>query len=224
MPDQAIISRRMREHYEGVWRGENPWELETCEFERARYERQIELLSDRQYERVLEIGCGSGEFTRRLADVAERVVAIDIAEPAISRARSKLSESQRERVEFVAADAMAFDPEQDDPWNLIVLSETIYCLGWLYPAFDVGWFALRLFTATRPGGRLLLTNALGGPSDWLLQPWLVRTYRDLFVNVGYRVASEELLRGPPERGKLDVLITMFERSPARESGFQKERP
>jgi hypothetical protein len=48
----------------------------------------------------------------------------------------------------------------------------------------VAWLAVQLFEATRSGGRLMLANSMDENEDWLLRPWIIRTYRDLFVNVG----------------------------------------
>jgi 2-polyprenyl-3-methyl-5-hydroxy-6-metoxy-1,4-benzoquinol methylase len=49
---------------------------------------------------VLEIGCGDGRLTRRYADRAAHVTAIDPFEDAIARAQAWLSEASNERIEF----------------------------------------------------------------------------------------------------------------------------
>ena len=87
---------------------------------------------------------------------------------------------------------MEYKPQVDGPWDLVVFSETICYLGWLYPLFDVAWLAVQLFEATRSGGRLMLANSMDESEDWLLRPWIIRTYRDLFVNVGYTIESEKV--------------------------------
>ena len=48
---------------------------------------------------------------------------------------------------------MEYDVKAEGPWDLVVFSETIYCLGWLYPLFDVGWLRLEpLAEATSGAG------------------------------------------------------------------------
>ncbi|MEJ7590765.1 MAG: SAM-dependent methyltransferase [Planctomycetaceae bacterium] len=79
MNEQHLISDKMRAHYETVWKAGDAWDFETSEFEQARYEHQLEVLAGQRYDRVLEFGCGSGCFTRRLASIASHVVALDIA-------------------------------------------------------------------------------------------------------------------------------------------------
>src|SRR4051794_2357927 len=109
MSEREAISRRMRDHYESVWRSGDAWELEASEFEQARYERQLALLSDRRYGKTLEIGCGSGGFTRLLAGIADRVVALDIAAAAVERARKRAEGAGPGVVAFQVADVMTFD-------------------------------------------------------------------------------------------------------------------
>ena len=48
MSERELISRRMRDHYESVWRAGDAWELESSDFEQARYERQLALLAGRR--------------------------------------------------------------------------------------------------------------------------------------------------------------------------------
>jgi len=60
--------------------------------------------------------------------------------------------------------------------NLIVVTETICYLGWLYP-FSTWWLASELFATTREGGWLLLANSMYEDGDPLLSPVLTRTYR-----------------------------------------------
>jgi 2-polyprenyl-3-methyl-5-hydroxy-6-metoxy-1,4-benzoquinol methylase len=75
-------------------------------------------LVDVEGREVLEIGCGDGRLTRRYADRAAHVTAIDPFEDSIARAQTWLSESPNERIEFrhvafedlaAASDADAFD-------------------------------------------------------------------------------------------------------------------
>jgi hypothetical protein len=72
---------------------------------------------------------------------------------------------------------------------------------------------VQLFEATCSGGRLLLANSMGEGEDWLLRPWLIRTYRDLFANVGYTIEAEEVFKGSKKGVDFEVLITLFAKKP-----------
>jgi len=209
MTDRTQIGRTMQEKYEARWRQGDPWDSGNpadAEFVRAKFARFLELLGGRRVGRALEIGCGNGAFTALLAGVADSVLALDIAASAVARATAAVA--GRGDVEFRVANVLEFDPIAAGPFDLVVLVETVYSLGWLYPLFDIAWLADQLAASLRPGGRLLLANTYGGEQDYLLRPYLIDTYRDLFRNVGLRVAAEEVF-GRDRAGHLPVLVTLF---------------
>ncbi len=209
MVDREEIRRKAREAFEERWRDGDPWSVQGSALDSASYRFQLSLLAGRRYARALEIGCGAGVFTRMLAGIADRVVAVDIAPSAVKRASAATPPGAE--IEYLAADVIELDVRAGGPWDLVVMSETIYCLGWLYPLFDVGVLASELHAAASPGGRLLMANTYGGEQDWLLKPWLIDTYRDLVANVGWRLELEKLLRGSKNGVDLDILVSLFEK-------------
>jgi SAM-dependent methyltransferase len=207
--DREGAGDRARRFFDGLWNQGDYWKLETCAFDQARYARVMELLGDRRYSRTLEIGCGAGTFTRLLAGVSDRVVALDVSPAAIERARARGAGGGS--VEFRVANVMEIAPEEESPWDLIVMNETIYYIGWLYSFFDVSWLAHRLFTATAGGGRFLMANTFGDTAGYLLRPWVIHTYRDLCVNVGFLLEREDVFQGTKDDTQLDVLISLLRR-------------
>ena len=203
-PEQA--GQRAREFFDQLWSKGDPWAIETATLTQREHARLIELVEGRRYGRVLEIGCGAGVFTQRLATLADSVVAVDIAEAAIERARAL---DLGPAVEFRVGNAMELKPRAEGPWDLIVMNEMICFLGWLYPFFNVAWLAYELFGATAPGGRLLMANTMCGMEHPLLLPWIIRTYHDLMRNVGYQVETEEVMRGVKDGVELEILISRY---------------
>jgi len=209
MIDRKGISLKAQSFFDDLWARGDPWELEASDFERERYARLIAMLDQSKYARILEIGCGAGAFSRLLAPMAQQLIALDVSSRAIAAARA--AQGSINHVEFRAANVMDYDPKAEGPWDLIVMSETIYYLGWLYSFFDVAWLASELFAATRTGGELLLANTQGDALEPLLRPSIIRTYHNLFVNVGYNIRAEEVLRGTKNGVGIEVLITLFGR-------------
>ena len=206
-PDErATAARTTRELFEDLWAEGDHWELETSALDQRRYARQLALLAGRRYRRALELGCGAGSFTRHLAPLCDQLVGIDVAPSAVARARESLVHLPH--VELKVGDIMELDVEAGGPWDLVVLAETAYYLGWLYPLFDVGWLAHALHQATPPGGRLLLVNTYG-PDNGLMSRWLIDTYRDLFVNAGYRVETEETMGGVKNGVAFEILLSLM---------------
>ena len=214
MTDRQKADAQARDFFDGLWRKGDPWDLESHPFELAKYEAQLALLdADRgphgRYGRALEIGCGAGAFTRRLASRCATVVGLDVAEPAIALARARTASPN---VEYLRKNVMEWKDGLAGDWDLVVCAETICYLGWLYPFFDVAWLAHCIHQGTRPGGRLLLANTCGGVEDYLLLPWIIRTYHDLFRNVGFVVLQDTVFRGEKNGAEIDAMITLFERA------------
>ena len=212
MTERGRIAQQAQEFFEMQWQQGDPWHIESSEYERARCVHLRRMLAGRRYARVLELGCGAGYFTRLLAGLAEQIVALDISPTAIARARALGADLST--VEFRVANVMDYTWRTEGPWDLVVMSDTLCMLGWLYPFFDIAWLAAELYAATGSGGRLLLANSMCEVNEPLLLPWLIRTYRDLFQNVGYRLEVEEIFRGTKHAVDFEVLISLFVKEPA----------
>jgi SAM-dependent methyltransferase len=105
-------------------RSEDPWSFASSEYERRKYAHTLASLGAPRFERALEIGCSIGVFTEMLLSVTGELVAIDVSEPALARARRRLR--GRRGVRF----ARASFPEElpEGAWDLIVCSEVLYYL------------------------------------------------------------------------------------------------
>lgn len=92
--------------------------------------------------RALEVGCGTGTFSRLLARRAERVIALDLSPQMIrlARERSRLHPN----VDFVNADVMTY-PLPDEQFDCVATLTTIHHL----PAEP---FLRRVSRCLKPGG------------------------------------------------------------------------
>ncbi|WP_028066728.1 class I SAM-dependent DNA methyltransferase [Solirubrobacter soli] len=105
----------------------DPWRFETSAYERAKYDATIEALAPGRYASGLEIGCSIGVLTARLATLTDSLLAIDVADDALARAKARgLRNVTYERREV---------PEEfpDGAYDLVVASEVLYYLD--EPAF-----------------------------------------------------------------------------------------
>jgi SAM-dependent methyltransferase len=209
MPDREEAGQKALEFAEKLWAKGDFWELETAEYERTRYARLIQVLRGARYARGLELGCGAGSFTRLLAPLVDHLVAYDVSPSAIARA---CAAGGGATIDFRAGNAMDYAWRADGPWDLVTMNDTICYLGWLYSFFDIAWFASEVHDATRPGGRFLMGNTMDREGyDKLLLPHITRTYRDLFLNVGFALDREETVRGTRNGVEYETLISLFAR-------------
>jgi SAM-dependent methyltransferase len=98
--------------------------------------------------RALEIGCGTGRFTRRLAERAGQVVAIDLS-PAMIRVAHDRSRQHR-NVRYQLADASTW-PFPHEEFDCVASIATLHHLS-LEPAL------MSMRDALRPGGTLLVLD------------------------------------------------------------------
>jgi predicted TPR repeat methyltransferase len=118
-----LKGRLGREYFEGLYaESGDPWDFETSEYERKKYERTLEVLGGRRFERALEAGASIGVFTEMLADRCDQLLAVDVSERAVAKARKRLSDREHVRVERRTL------PEEmpHGPFDLIVASEVLY--------------------------------------------------------------------------------------------------
>lgn len=172
-------------------RSDDPWSFESSAYEREKYDRTIAALGGRRYESALEIGCSVGVLTADLATVAQALLATDVSEKALARARvrNKLEPNVRFERRVLPGDfpAGAFD--------LIVLSE----VGYYWSDADLALARDRFAEALVPGGDLALVHFLPKVDEYVRDGDAVH---GAFLNDGRfaRVRSERA-----ERYRIDIL-------------------
>lgn len=110
-------------------------------------------------ERALEIGCGKGEFSRRLAAASKSVLAIDLSPKMIRIARA--NSAHVSNLEFQIADVTSYDLPAEG-FDCIATIATLHHLP-LREMF------LKMKAALKPGGVLLILD-LFEPERNLLKP------------------------------------------------------
>ena len=105
--------------------------------------RLLQALGLQEDETVLEIGTGSGFITACLAQMAKRVVTVDIFEQFSTEAEAKLKDQKINNVEYETGDAMSgWQPEQAH--DVVVVTGSVPSI----PEHFLGW--------VNPGGRLFV--------------------------------------------------------------------
>jgi ubiquinone/menaquinone biosynthesis C-methylase UbiE len=101
---------------------------------------------------VLELACGTGLWTSRLVGHAQHVTAVDTSPEVLARNRSRLSEAERSKVDFVEADVFAWEPERR--YHVVLFA---FWLSHVPPSrFEAFWSMVE--RALVPGGRVFLID------------------------------------------------------------------
>ena len=111
---------------------------------------------------ALEVGCGKGEFSRRLAATSQRVLALDLSPEMIRIARAR--SAHLANIEYQIADVMSYDLPPEG-FDCIASIATLHHL----PLREV---LLQMKAALKPGGVLLILDLFEpkGVMDALLNP------------------------------------------------------
>jgi SAM-dependent methyltransferase len=146
------------------------WALREGRFDRGPRERarwfaamaQLERALDRFHPsgHVLELACGTGQWTERLARYADRLTAVDAAEEVLELNRRRVGD----RVRYVHADMFSWTPRET--------YDVVFFSFWLshVPPERFGQFWSLVRSALAPGGRVFLIDNLASPEAAALDP------------------------------------------------------
>ena len=142
------------DYFEGLYAADpDPWRFETSDYERRKYAATLAALPRPRYAAALEVGCSIGVLTAPLADRCDALLALDVAEAALDKARARLA--GREGVRFALSRVPEAWPE--GRFDLILLSEVVYYLD----AADVARLAERVRASLQPEGDVVLVHWTG---------------------------------------------------------------
>ena len=143
------------DYFEAMFRSDpDPWGLESRAYEAAKHSRSVEALDGRRYRQGLEVGCAGGMLTRRLADVCDHLLAVDVSPTALDRARQRCEGAPQ--VLFECFNFPEQTPETQE-FDLLVLSEVAY----YWSDEDLGRAAAWIVQQVVPGGDILLVHWTG---------------------------------------------------------------
>jgi 2-polyprenyl-3-methyl-5-hydroxy-6-metoxy-1,4-benzoquinol methylase len=148
-----------------IWNWESP-------AGKLRWERRVEMLSSglRTGDRVLELGCGTGYFTRELAKLSLHITACDISPDLIEVAKKEI---RSDRVHFEIQNAYHTEYE-DDTFDAIVGSSVLHHL-------EIEKAVREIFRLLKIGGYIAFTEPNMMNPQIALQkhiPWLKRKLGD----------------------------------------------
>ncbi|MDQ2805137.1 MAG: class I SAM-dependent methyltransferase [Pseudomonadota bacterium] len=125
-------------------------------YQDRKYHGLIDYLPQgRRFSRALDLGCGLGVLSQHLARFADEVLALDIAEAAIERARQRATGIPNLR--FEQGDILHLPRSLDGGFDLVVLADSLYYLPEVDDA-QLETLALRISDLLVPGGLCLLAN------------------------------------------------------------------
>ena len=158
-------------YFESVYNNnEDPWNYETSDYEKEKYETTITALPKQHYETALELGCSIGVLTKMLSERCAKLLSIDVNEVALRKAKERLKNSPK--VEFKTLAVPKEFP--NDSFDLIVMSEVGYYLS----MDDLKTTREKIISSLKNRGDLILVHWLPFVPDY---PLTGDEVHDLFV-------------------------------------------
>lgn len=209
-PDRSLPP----EYFEAVYRhDDDPWGFETRPYEAAKYEATLAALPATRHRLALEVGCSIGVLTRMLAGRCEDLLAVDVSERALGRARQRCRDLAG--VRFRSMEVPRVLP--DGPFDLILLSEVAYYWS---PA-DLEKARLGLAARLEPGGHLLLVHWTPFVADY---PQTGDEVHRAFLDGAGAVGLRHLRGGREETYRLDLFEKIGDRPGPGVAASQDRQP
>lgn len=183
---------------------DDPWGFTSRWYEERKRAISLAALPQRRYGQALEVGCSIGVLTEQLATRCDRLLAIDVAQHAVDRARTRLAGHDHVVVELG-------DVTREYPpgaFDLVVLSEVGYYFDRVTLASVVG----AVIASLTAGGTLLACHWRHPVTDYPLSGDAVH------AAIGARTELSRVV----EHREEDFLLEVFSldgRSVARRSGL-----
>jgi len=175
--------------FDEVYRGGDPWASADprYRYQRRKYDAIASLIPRRHFASALDLGCGSGLLTGRIAPYADSVLGMDISAEAVAQARQ--AHESCPKVRFAQGDIGNLPAFLDGAFDLLVIADSLY---YLPPPLDeaaLATIAARLARLLQPGGVCVLANHFFSgldPASRLSR----RIHRAFSASPAFRVKSE----------------------------------
>jgi len=112
----------VRYYFEIKWLRGNPYRVEDRPQDIEKFNHAFNIINQRRYGSILEIGCGDGYFLERYFPLSDRILATDISKLALKMAKERLK--GQKNIEFRQFDLIKDDI--DKRFDLVVCSEVLY--------------------------------------------------------------------------------------------------
>jgi SAM-dependent methyltransferase len=149
-----------RATFETIYDGlKDPWASGShrYRYQRRKYQDIVTFLpAGRRFARALDLGCGLGLLSTLLAERADAVLGLDIAEAAVALARVRAGAIGN--VTFDQGDVQNLSQSLDGQFDLVVIADTLYYLP--PPLHDdlLKGIVARVADLLAPGGLCLIAN------------------------------------------------------------------
>lgn len=136
--------------------GINDWHQHVTEADNVLREKIVRDISKKKPGKVLEVGCGGGDFTLSYSNLSFHHIAFEFSSVAIDMAKQKTNPSG---VIFSEGDVLSLESYSGGPFGLIIAKDVLHCIL----DEDRILFLQNMKQSLLPGGTIHLTTHVGLP-------------------------------------------------------------
>jgi len=138
---------------------------------------------------VLDVGCGDGRFTIKMAERATNVIGVDFSEQAISKAHTNLVKSERTNINFRLADAREL-PFTDESFDVVVsrrgpVTDSVCTLSEAYRVLKKGGYLMEITIGEKD--KLNLKQIFGRGQLYGVKERVADEKKRMLEKVGFKV-------------------------------------
>lgn len=176
-------------------RRDDPWDFETSDYERKKYQATIGALTKERYNNAFEIGCSIGVLSELLAARCHKLLSVDVSDLPLEKARRRLKDHAQ--VTVIKMTVPAEFPQT--VFDLTVLSE----VGYYWSLTDLHRAQQLITDHLQPEGQLLLVHWTPFVPDYPLTGDQVHDY--FLAQAAEKGTFKHLLKQREENYRLDLL-------------------
>jgi ubiquinone/menaquinone biosynthesis C-methylase UbiE len=159
------------------------------------------LIDLRPEDRILEIGCGTGEFSIELSRHCKEAIAVDISDGMLEFAREKAKSGHRKNIRFIKGGFLTFESD-DEPFDAVVTQLALHHL----PDFWKLIALKRISSMLKVSGRFYLRDVIYSSEISDFDPFFSKLVQSIPEEVKDEMAHEYIIHIKEEFSTFDWVI------------------
>ena len=181
--NQGIENSLSQDYFDELYKNQNdPWNFRHSEYEHKKYKNSVEALGKQRFKIGLELGCSVGVQTKLLAEICQKLVAVDISSVAVDEAKKTCENLTN--IDFRVADVSEQFPI--DNYDLITLCE----IGYYFNKESLQMVFENVNKTINKNGKFLMVHWTGFVPDY---PLTGNEVHEIFNNYNSQINEFEKL-------------------------------
>lgn len=187
-----------------MYKSGDPWKMNT-KYEKEKVKKIIQLISDKHYDKCIDLGCGEGILSSQLIPYCKKINGIDISPLAIKNAKKNY---RNKKIDFFVGNIRTVELKAE--YDLVIIGDVIYYLKESLPKKEFMNILNKISGCLIDNGRLIVANYI--PGDPKLNISKRKIYEDNFKSLGLIIEKSVVFSEKKNNKKISCLISLFSKN------------